>query len=767
MDRLDTNSLLSSVMQKFVCESAVMRTLLSNVERVSASELPVLITGSTGSGKEVVASLIHQLGSPDNSPFIDVNCSAIPENLIESQLFGHEKGAFTGATTRQDGYFSLAANGVLFLDEIAGLPLWQQTKLLRVLETRKFRPVGGSVNHHFQGRVIAATHVDLQQRVKDGAFREDLYYRLNIVQLQVPDLHQRREDIPYLIKQFAGNLSKPISFTHEALKFMTLAQWKGNVRELKNTVDRISVMSDSELIDVDDVKEHLSVDHYDNNINVQLNELASRLLELDLPNKLSSIEYATIQLALKRAKGNKSAAARLLGVHRKYIERKLGVVDEKLREIEQLRDLATSDMALSDYKKAIKSLRRGLKSLDHCITRSKYDDLKLDLMLKLSACLRNVNGWTNSEVVALYGDVQDLTQKLNTPEKTNSIRFGMWVTQLIVLNLKEALSITASYWREGERINNPNVIAQAAISMANTQFWLGEYDGANVSLGQFIDLYSHDQRIVVDFGHDPFVYYLMFKSLLAFQQGKVNIANMSMNSLMTYVRETSQPFSLATALQACAWLNYKQGQYSKSYDCADELFQIANEQGFPFFIGVAEIFLGHREAVNIDYRQGKRMITDGFREKLNGGKGRLFNSMYGIILADIAIASGNHVEGLEDIESTIATSVETGEHCYLAEELVMRGRLKMLLGQVSSAMGDFYAATMEAESRHSKAAELKATLALADTLYQQGRVTEAKKVLTPVVMRYIEQDNYLDLESAISLLDNVDKEMTIPMFSHR
>lgn len=744
-------------------KSISMQKLIQRAERAANSDLPVLITGPTGSGKEVIAKLIHKLGSPPNTPFLDVNCSAIPETLIESQLFGHEKGAFTGANSKQDGYFSLAADGVLFLDEIAELPLWQQTKLLRVLETNSFRRVGGAVNQIFRGRIVAATHVDLEKRVKEKRFREDLYYRLNVIQLDVPPLNQRREDIPLLITYFAEKRPRCISFTPAALKQLEWAEWRGNIRELKNTVEHMAVMSDSSCLDADEVRNYVKTSNDNSNVEKQLDTLAQKLLKLELPNKLEAIEYACIQLALEQAGGNKSSAARALGVHRKYIERRLNVFEKQLENAYKQRETAAVMMADSEYKSAITYLRKAIQSMECCISSADHDELKLDLLLKLSACLRIVYGWNNSEVVALYKDAHDINHKLDTPERLNSVRFGHWVNQLINLELDAAVATCASYWREGEKINNPNILAQAAISMANTQFWLGDYDQTCDYLQQFIDLYSHDQRIVIDLGHDPFAYYLMFKSLCSFQLGKVNTAIETFNALISYVREIDQAFSLATALQVGAWLHYKLGSLKSCYSYADELHEVALEYEFPFFEGMANIFRGHKIASEGDLKRGKALSETGYREKLNSGSGRIFNSMYGIIVADMAMINGEFQSGLEWIEESISISREHGELCYLAEELIVRGKLKMHLKQHEQAYDDYREGLAEAQARRSKAAELQAVHAIAQYHEQEKQFKEARRVLTPVVMRYIEQEDYLELADAKVLLGNIDKVPTMRM----
>lgn len=740
-----------------VCGSSnAMRKLLGDISKISKSDLPVMITGETGTGKEVIASLLHRLGSPSGSPFLDVNCAAIPETLIESQLFGHEKGAFTGATSKQEGYFSLASDGVLFLDEVAELPLWQQTKLLRVLENRQYRPVGGALNHNFRGRVVTASHVDIETRVEEKLFREDLFYRLNVINLRVPSLRERREDIPYLVEHFIRNHSRNISFSEKAIGIIENAKWKGNVRELKNTIDRISLMSETDFIDAQGVSKYITIYEEECRPSSRIEELADSLLQLDVPNKLEAFEYAAIMAALRNSNGNKSSAARELGVHRKYIERRLNNLDATLDEIQQLRLSATEKMEESQYKEAITDLRLAVQKIDHGVSQQDSNVVKLDLLLKLSACLRNIYGWSHSEVVSLYEDAQNLTKGLDNPEVLNSVHFGMWVNQLIELELNNALATAAAYWREGQRINNPNVTAQASISMANTHFWIGNYQQTCTSLQQFIDLYSHDQRIVIDFGHDPFIYFLMLKSLVAFQMGKVTQSIEALENLMSYAQEVRHPFSLATALQAGAWISYKLGNLDDCYRYSKELFVLAEENEFLFFEGMAEIFLGHKIATQDNYQKGKNLIVEGFTNKLNGGKGKLFNSMYGIMLGDIAMNSDNYQQGLDDIEGTIATSIAQNESCYLAEELVMRGRLKMALKKTDEALADYKDAITEAQERRSKAAELKACYELASYHNSQKHEVDARRVLTPVVLRYVEQQSYHDLAEAQSLLSKMD-----------
>lgn len=226
-----------------VAESEVMRELLSLVRRVAASPWTVLIHGETGTGKELIARLVHQLSSRNNAPFVEVNCAAIPENLFESELFGHEKGAFTGATARRSGRFDAAEGGTLFLDEIGELPLALQSKLLRALQEKRICPVGGDREREVDVRVVAATNGDLAAMVAEGTFREDLYYRLNVFELPLPPLRQRRNDIPLFIEHFFEKYAlRTMKIESDALDALVKYDYPGNVRELEHLIQRLATL---------------------------------------------------------------------------------------------------------------------------------------------------------------------------------------------------------------------------------------------------------------------------------------------------------------------------------------------------------------------------------------------------------------------------------------------------------------------------------------------------------------------------------------------
>ena len=257
---LENRMLRENLLQKFrmVGDSAKIKQLKEQIKMASQSNSRVLILGESGSGKELVAQLLHENSLRADGPFIEVNCAAIPQELIESELFGHEKGSFTGAFERKKGKFELADNGTLFLDEIGDMSLQTQAKVLRVIETQEFQRVGGSKNIKVDVRIISATNKDLAEEVKKGNFREDLFFRLNVIPIRVPSLRERLDDIPALIDNFLdlfateyGQHKKEI--TDEAVKMLQKYPWPGNIRELKNVLERLVIMTPSKKIGADDM----------------------------------------------------------------------------------------------------------------------------------------------------------------------------------------------------------------------------------------------------------------------------------------------------------------------------------------------------------------------------------------------------------------------------------------------------------------------------------------------------------------------------------
>jgi DNA-binding NtrC family response regulator len=308
---------------RLVGVSPAMELLRETIRRAALSDRPVLVTGPTGSGKELVVEALHTLGPHPDHPLLDVNCGAIPEALMESQLFGHAKGAFTGAEREQQGYLAQVKQGTLFLDEVAELPAALQSKLLRILETGVFRPVGSTAQGRFEGRVVAATHADLAERVRNGSFREDLFYRLNVLAVRVPPLGERREDIPALVAHFCRGQKRPLRFSEAALDILVGAAWPGHIRQLRNLVDRVAAFADDDLITPDALGPFISESPASNTNADALQNIAQKILRLPIENKLEAVEEALVAEAVRLSDGNKSGAARLLGMHRKAISRRL------------------------------------------------------------------------------------------------------------------------------------------------------------------------------------------------------------------------------------------------------------------------------------------------------------------------------------------------------------------------------------------------------------------------------------------------------------
>jgi two-component system response regulator AtoC len=293
-----------------VSESRAMRDVLDLASRVSRHNTTVLITGESGTGKEVLARAIHRMSPRSERSFVAINCAAIPEHLLESELFGHVKGAFTGASGDRTGLFELAHEGTLLLDEIGDLPLELQAKLLRVLEEGEVRRIGGREPHKVDVRVIAATAKNLEQAVERSEFRADLFYRLNVVRLHIPPLRERPEDVPALLTHFARQaaqrLGHPVSVTPAALAALTHNQWPGNVRELRNAVERAAVLGGDRQLDVKD----FSSANGNGNGASHLNGSTT----LDLKTQVEAVERQAILKALEASGGNRRQAASLLGI---------------------------------------------------------------------------------------------------------------------------------------------------------------------------------------------------------------------------------------------------------------------------------------------------------------------------------------------------------------------------------------------------------------------------------------------------------------------
>ncbi|HEY7327376.1 MAG TPA: sigma-54 dependent transcriptional regulator [Gemmataceae bacterium] len=297
---------------RLVGSSPAMRKVIGLIEKVATTDSTVLVRGASGTGKELVARALHTNSPRRNRPLVTINCAALQETLLESELFGHEKGAFTGAVTTKPGLVEVAEGGTLFIDEIGEMAPGLQAKLLRVLEDGHYRRVGGTREMNADVRVVAATNRELSEEIKNGKFREDLYYRLNVVSIFLPPLRERREDIPELIEHFLttrqiGPLRSRVDA--EALKALTAYSWPGNVRELANVLERAQILAENHIITVEDLPESL------------MTATAGSSESAGDPRHLDEVERRHVQAVLHEEKGNKVHAARVLGISRRSLYR--------------------------------------------------------------------------------------------------------------------------------------------------------------------------------------------------------------------------------------------------------------------------------------------------------------------------------------------------------------------------------------------------------------------------------------------------------------
>ena len=297
----------------FIGESRAIVKVYNMITKTMATSATVLLSGESGTGKELVARAIHYNSSRSSAPFVPINCGGIPENLLESELFGYVKGAFTGATTTRAGFFQTADGGTIFLDEVSETSSSMQVKLLRILQDKEVFMVGAKQSRKVDVRILAATNKDLLSLVKNGAFREDLYFRLNVISITIPTLRERGNDIllltQYFAAQFAKEHGKPVPrFSENALQVLSNYKWPGNVRELENVIQRLVVMTDSDFIEVSDMPELMRF---------------SALRKTGFTRTLSEVESDYIRNVVASVNGNKTKAAKILGIDRKTLREKL------------------------------------------------------------------------------------------------------------------------------------------------------------------------------------------------------------------------------------------------------------------------------------------------------------------------------------------------------------------------------------------------------------------------------------------------------------
>jgi tetratricopeptide (TPR) repeat protein len=680
------------------------------------------VLGPTGSGKEVVAQQIHRLSQRAASPFVDVNCSSIPENLIEAELFGHERGAFTGAVISRTGHFGHVENGTLFLDEIGDLPLSLQPKLLRVLEARQFRSVGSSVTQQFEGRIIAATHRDLCRMVSEGTFREDLYYRLSVFTVNVPPLDLRKDDIPLLVRRFAALQSRPLQFGDDALQLLMSCTWPGNVRQLRNLVDRVSVLVDGDFIDAEALQPFLSeAEQAPQN---GLDEVVDRLLTLEGENKISVVEHLLIDKALRDCGGNKTAAARLLGVNRKVIERHVQGHAESLRVAERLRERARTLLENSDYLAVTETLRSALSVLRPLPPSPQERRLRFDCLRQLALCKRTQEGWLSAEALEIYSEAIRVGRGLADDGELNGLMFGTWTAHVSRLDLMRAREIAEQMRLRGVTANDFNLRIDGCLALANTLFWLGEFEETLEVIDELQHLPGFGVSPILRQGMDPVVLASMVEGLAAYQLGLKARAENAYRRLCELCRRLTHSFSLAIGYQGCAWIACVLGYDDEMGQWADRLLKSADEHHFQFYHGVALVFSGYQRSQGGDSsNEVVSMMRRGFQDEMAIQGGLLFQSFYSILLCRHLLARDRFEEARTQAESAIRIAMEHRELAYLAELLCVHGKALAALGNLEAAEDELRSAISTAAALGSVPAREESTMALASILKTSERIS--------------------------------------------
>lgn len=692
-------------------ESLACQRVRQLIERMAPTDRPLLIRGPTGAGKEVVARRVHRLGIQPEAPFVDVNCAAIPENLVESELFGHARGAFTGASNYRAGFFQQVGPGTLFLDEIGELPLALQPKLLRVLETREFRPVGSTDALPFHGRIVAATHRDLAQMVRDGQFREDLYYRLAVFVVELPGLDQRKEDIPALVRHIAW----PV------LAIQPLHGFGGKTQ-------RPALLAEDSRIDLVTLAHFLpgQPEHTDLG-----DELADAVLKLPGGDKLELVQDWLTDRALARCNGNKSAAAQLLGVSRKTVERRLKAREAQALELDAQLARGRQAVETGEFRSAIPLLRRASELAQDPLNR--FEALRL-----LGISLRSVNGWLCPQAQACYQAAFEAGRDHADPQALFTLQFGLWASQLMTLSLGQARATAQDMLQRAQHL--PMARMEAHVAMANTLFWLGDGEETLACLARG-DLLGGARPGGADMqGFDLSTLALTLEGLAAFQCGRFAQARTAMDIL--HQRASAQhhtAFNRVMALQGAGWLAALFEATNQLAELGQALHTLAHSQELDFYQGIGRILAGCARAAQGDSEGGETDIRLGYEQHIQRDGGVLFHSFQAWQRGDILLRAGQARQCLNLIGQAIDLALEHQERAYLGELLVVRARALWALGEPDVAEQELRGVISTAMALGSTPARLAAAHQLALLLRERGQFTLAQEALARA-LRGVEAD---------------------------
>ena len=663
------------VIEVVIGKTERMHKLYRDAVKAAQYRLPVLIRGETGSGKEWLASVIHSCGCEPCAPFLDVNCGAVTASLMESLFFGHEKGAFTGASQARDGYFSQVGSGTIFLDEIGELPVDLQPKLLRVLETGFFRPVGASQSIRFKGRIVAATHRDLEAMVKQGRFREDLFHRLNVLTLQIPSLKERKEDIPQLVDFFLSKSKKKVRLTDCAVNLLEAQQWSGNIRQLRNTIEKICVFSSEEVLNAVSIRSFLS-----NSVccaEDELKQVVTKILDLNISNKMATVESLLIKEALKRYEGNKTRTAEELGLHRKALERRVKL-------------MTTSVEALGASLKKIKKMQEDgahvdvIEATDKCYRKSMHLsycrevlDLRYEFLRIRCLSEREFYGWNAPCVMESYNEVVKLSWVLNDSGKLAFNLFGLWSVHLMNNELKEALVVAEQLQSLSVEMRCRSTKCKAVIALANTQFWMGRLEESTKNLDEFQVLYDQDLNTVKESGIDLLPLYLFLKGVVNCLSGRFNSAFAVVGKLKEYVEVNSHFFSQVVSYQALMIIEFFFSHHEKSNSYALKLIELTEMMEYRLYHGLGLVF--HGAYINRYCREkGAAIMAQGISECR--GTGEVFMPFYSLIRSKILMEAETVQLALKQLDEGIDFAVSGENYAFYPELLFLQSVSMATLG---------------------------------------------------------------------------------------
>lgn len=740
-----------------VGQSQAFRILLQKLRRIAATDRSVLICGPTGAGKEVMAQLVHHHSPSASAPFLDINCGALPEHLIEAELFGYARGAFTGAVSTHAGYLERVGTGTLFLDEIGELPFALQPKLLRVLESKVFRPLGSTELKRFHGRVVAATHRDLEAMVREGRFREDLYYRLAVFVLQLPGLDQRREDIPALIEHFAKLNPRRLRFTPEAIKLIQHQPWPGHIRQLRNLVDRLAVLADNPHITADALEAFLAP--------VQAapatstDSLVDALLALDGPDKLALVEGLLIDRAMQLSDGNKSAAARMLGVSRKAVERRLLVRNTKGLDSQQCLDEARALVDKASFRQALPLVKRGLAQLSSQASQPADPRMLFDLYRLLGVCLRSLDGWLSAGALQAYEAAFEAGHEVVDDGELTTLLFGIWTTQLMTLELGKARGTAQEMLQRAQMNDESGVSVEAHIAMANTLFWLGDSVETLACMERGGLLPVEQIRGSGVQGFDLVGLALMFEGLAAFQVGDFSRAQRAREQLTQRAKDTQDhPLNCAIALQGEAWLSCLFEDMSALEPVAMALESVSQQHGFVFYRGVGQILRGVCLTAQSRFDEAQAVIREGYETHMLRNGGRLFYSFQAWKMGELLLSWGKAHESEQLMAHAMEVCLKHQERAYLGELLVVQGRARWAMGQLDEAEDSLRSAMSTALALGAVPARLSAAIHLAQLLGESGRLTQARDCLSKILAPLDKTHAFVGMRRAVDLLDQLQRQ---------